>query len=241
MNIYQKMAAITAELRTVAKNLNVETGNGKAYKAVAERDILDAVKPLEEKYGVYSYPFSRDTVESARLEQTTKYGTKTVFYTRIKTIYRFVNIDDPTDYMETSSFSVGLDSGDKGDGKAMTYGDKYALMKGYKITTGDDPDQSASIDAVYTATGNDPTPPVIMADESKKEADPQRRMELINEIYAMMNDYSQDEKRTIFSMARQNACIGPKEDGTPKTSGTMKVSELEKMKECVSDVIGRMK
>ena len=28
LNIYQRMAAITAELQTVAKNLNVETGKG---------------------------------------------------------------------------------------------------------------------------------------------------------------------------------------------------------------------
>ena len=41
MNIYQKLAAITAEMAIVAKNLNVETGKGKSYKAVSERDILD--------------------------------------------------------------------------------------------------------------------------------------------------------------------------------------------------------
>jgi hypothetical protein len=56
-----------------------------------------------------------------------------------------------------------------------------------------------------------------------------------------MRDFGPDEKRTIFSMAREEAGIEPKEDGTPKTSGTMRVSELEKTKVCVADVIGRMK
>lgn len=150
MNIYQKLAAITAEMAIVAKNLNVDTGKGKSYKAVSERDILDNVKPMEEKHGVYSYPVARETVESEQLETETQYGTKTTFYTRIKTVYRFVNVDDPTDFIETVTFSVGLDSGDKGDGKAMTYGDKYALMKAYKISTGDDPDAQASVDTNYT-------------------------------------------------------------------------------------------
>ena len=150
MNIFQKLAAITAELQTVAKNLSVDTGKGKSYKAVSERDIIDNVKPLEEKHGVYSYPVSRETLESERLETETQYGTKTTFYTRIKTVYRFVNVDEPTDFIETVTFSVGLDSGDKGDGKAMTYGDKYALMKAYKISTGDDPDAQASVDTNYT-------------------------------------------------------------------------------------------
>ena len=139
-NIFQRMSAITAELQTVAKNLNVETGKGKSYKAVSERDIIDAVKPLEVKHGVYSYPMSRDTVESEMLESETQYGKKITFYSRIKTVYRFVNVDKPDEFIDTEVFSVGMDSQDKGDGKAMTYGDKYALMKAYKISTGDDPD-----------------------------------------------------------------------------------------------------
>lgn len=149
MNIYQRMAKVTAELRTVAKNLDVETGKGKSYKAVSERDIIDAVKPLEEKYGIYSYPFDRDVLESHVLESETQYGIKTTFFSRIKTIYRFVNIDDPMDYIDTVTFAEGIDSQDKGSGKAMTYADKYALMKGYKISTGDDPDQDPSKEERY--------------------------------------------------------------------------------------------
>ena len=68
--------------------------------------------------------------------------------TRIKTIYRFVNVDDPDDYIETTVFSEGIDTQDKGSGKGMTYADKYALMKMYKISTGDDPDVDASDESV---------------------------------------------------------------------------------------------
>jgi hypothetical protein len=154
MNIYQKMAAITAELQTVAKNLMVETGKGKGYKAVSERDVIDAVKPLEEKHGVYSYPSARQVLESQTLESESTYNgnttKKTTFFTRILTTYRFVNVDDPTDFIETVTFAEGIDSQDKGSGKAMTYGDKYALMKAYKISTGDDPDQTASTEETYT-------------------------------------------------------------------------------------------
>jgi len=153
MNIYEKMAAITADLGTVAKNLDVQAGKNQSYKAVGERDVIDAVKPLEQKYKVYSYPYSRETVESERLESESTYNgnttKKTTFYTRLKTVYRFVNVEDPKEYVETTVFSVGIDSQDKGDGKAMTYADKYALMKAYKISTGDDPDQEASVEEDY--------------------------------------------------------------------------------------------
>lgn len=158
MNIYEKMAAITAELQTVAKNLTVATSKTSSYKAVSERDILDAVKPLEAKYGVYSYPAGRNVIESNLLESESKYtdnqgnttvNTKTTFMTRIETLYRFVNIEKPEEYIETITFAEGIDSQDKGSGKAMTYGDKYALMKAYKISTGDDPDQTASVAENY--------------------------------------------------------------------------------------------
>ena len=155
MNIYEKMAAITAELRTVAKNLDVKAGGG-SYKAVSERDILDAVKPLEEKYGIYSYPCDRDILESATLESEQTYNgkttIKTTFFTRIKTTYKFVNVEKPEENITTITFAEGIDPQDKGSGKAMTYSDKYALMKAYKISTGDDPDQEGSKDERYSVT-----------------------------------------------------------------------------------------
>lgn len=168
LNIYQRMAAITAELQTVAKNLNVETGKGKGYKAVSERDVIDAVKPLEAKHGVYSYPVSRRVLESAALESESEWNgkvtKKTTFFERIETVYRFVNTDDPTDFIDTTTFAEGIDSQDKGSGKAMTYADKYALMKAYKISTGDDPDQTASEDVNYTRKA---TPAPMCADCGK--------------------------------------------------------------------------
>lgn len=140
MNIFEKLSAITSELPKVAKNLQV--GEGKfAYKAVSEVDINNAVKPLEEKYKVYSYPFSRNIIETGEIESKT--GNKQLFL-RIETIYRFVNIENPQEYIDITTYGDGVDPQDKAVGKAMTYGDKYALMKAYKIATGEDPDQEAS-------------------------------------------------------------------------------------------------
>lgn len=143
MNIYQKMLMIQTELGTVAKNLEVSTGKS-TYKAVSERDVIDAVKEQEVKFGVYSYPIEREIVNESFLEQETQYGTRKSFFMRIKVVYRFVNVDNPSEYIETISYADGIDTGDKATGKAMTYADKYALMKSYKISTGDDPDQKAS-------------------------------------------------------------------------------------------------
>ena len=146
-NIYKKMSAITAELTAVAKNLNVGIGKA-AYKAVGEADVLAAVKPLEEKHGVYSYPYSRKIVEADLVTTTSEYQgkvtEKTNRYLRIVTVYRFVNIDNPDEYIDITTYGDGIDPQDKAVGKAMTYSDKYALLKAYKIITGEDPDQFKS-------------------------------------------------------------------------------------------------
>lgn len=145
MNIFEKLSNITNEISKVNKNLTVGEGKS-AYKAVGEADILKAVKELEFKYRVYSYPVNREVLESTMFTTTNNYGEKNNIFSRIKTTYRFVNIDKPDEYMETITFAEGIDTQDKGAGKAMTYSDKYALMKAYKIITGEDPDQNPSED-----------------------------------------------------------------------------------------------
>lgn len=145
-NIFKRLSAITSEITAVAKNLNVGWGKT-SYKAVGEADVLAAVKPIESKHGVYSYPFSREIIESAVLVTAKADGTESKQqFMRMRTVYRFVNIDNPADYIDITTYGDGVDTQDKAPGKAMTYGDKYALLKAYKIITGDDPDQSASED-----------------------------------------------------------------------------------------------
>ena len=147
MNIYEKMSAITMEIATVAKNLAVGEGRS-SYKAVGEADVLAAVKPIEAKHGVYSYPASRKVIDSGEMVNKTAYNGQEKetrkLYLRVETVYRFVNTEKPDEFLEITTYGDGVDTQDKAPGKAMTYSDKYALLKAYKIQTGDDPDQNMS-------------------------------------------------------------------------------------------------
>ena len=147
MTIFEKMLAITAELQTVAKNLMVGEGRSQ-YKAVSEGDVLAAVKPLEIKHGVYSYPVKRTVIDSGEIVSKNVYKGEEKetrrLWLRVETVYRFVNTENPDEYIEITTYGDGVDSQDKAPGKAMTYSDKYALLKAYKIQTGDDPDANAS-------------------------------------------------------------------------------------------------
>jgi len=184
MNLFEKLMNIENDLSNVAKNLTV--GEGKSsYKAVGEADVLAAVKPLEFKYRVYSYPLSRTVIDHDLITTTKTYKDKsggeqvtesTKLYMRVETVYRFVDVDKPDDYIDITTYGDGIDSGDKAPGKAMTYGDKYALLKAYKIITGDDPDQNASEETKIERgkpvenlkkSSYEPVPNVISADQRK--------------------------------------------------------------------------
>lgn len=165
LNIYEKMSLITEEMGVVEKNLKVQVSQTNSYQAVSERDILDNVKPLEKKYRVYSYPVNREIVDNSVLVKKTEYNGKITesnsLYMRLEVTYRFVNLDKSDEYIEIKSYGDGIDTGDKATGKAMTYADKYALMKAYKISTGDDPDKDASPQEGYTKEEKKATPKQI--------------------------------------------------------------------------------
>lgn len=143
LNLFERLLSISMEIGYVNKNLVVGIKQS-SYKAVGEADVLAAVKPLEKKYGVYSYPVNREVIESKVSESQGDGYTKYTYFERIKVTYRFVNIDDTKEFIDIVSYGDGIDPGDKSVGKAMTYADKYALLKAYKIMTGEDPDQDPS-------------------------------------------------------------------------------------------------
>lgn len=171
LNIYEKLSAISVELSTVAKNLEVGVGANK-YKAVGEADVLRAVKPLEAKYKVYSYPVSRTIVESGTVESVNYKGeVRKNLFERIEVVYRFVNIENPAEYIDITSYGDGIDTQDKSVGKAMTYADKYALLKAYKIVTGDDPDQYASEELNGSTTQAAPLAQDLLAEAERLKID----------------------------------------------------------------------
>ena len=153
-NLYQKIQMVSDEIKNIEKNTVVGTGNS-AYKAVADIDVLLKVKQAETKYGLISIPVKQELVRSDQVMKQSRDGyTSVTFADIVKMTVRIINIDNPTETIEVESFGRGLDTGDKGFGKASTYARKYALLNVYKIATGEDPDEQAS-QAIPVANGID--------------------------------------------------------------------------------------
>lgn len=146
LNLYQKIQMVSDEIKNIEKKTEVKVTQTSSYKAVADIDVLLAVKKAETKYGLLSIPVKQELVKSEQVMKQDRNGyTSVTFADIVKMTVRIVNVDNPKDDpIEIESFGRGLDSGDKGFGKASTYARKYALLNAYKIATGEDPDEQAS-------------------------------------------------------------------------------------------------
>lgn len=125
LSIYAKLSKITEDLKDIDASKDVGTGE-KAYSVSTWNDVIKAVKELETDNRVYSYPATRATVDQGFTEIN---GVK-VYFAVIKTVYRFVNIDNPTEAITMESMAEGR--GFNAIAKAQTLCDKYALLKAYK-------------------------------------------------------------------------------------------------------------
>ncbi len=146
-NIAQRINAAMEDVDYVQK----EKKQGMNYSIVSHDAVTAKVRPILQKHGVVYYP--RDM----NVEQV---GNRTQAMFNV----RFENIDDRADFIDVATFGFGVDPQDKGPGKAMSYGVKYALLKVLGLETGDDPDtvqdNRADFKAANDANGriNNPVP-----------------------------------------------------------------------------------
>ncbi len=152
MNLFEKIQSVSMEIMNIEKNMKVGSGSY-AYKAVSDFDVTLEVKKAEAKHKIVSIPIKQEIISQYAHKQIAEGNKeKILFEDNIKMTIRIIDIEKPTDFIDVESFGKGLDSGDKGFGKASTYARKYALLNAYKIATGEDPDAEKSNDIKIPST-----------------------------------------------------------------------------------------
>lgn len=128
-NIYQRLNAVMAEVDYIQKS---DKRVNNQYRFVSHDQVVGVLhKPLT-KHGIAVIP---------SILEHSQAGTATT----VKIQVSFINIDEPTDRIDTIHFGYGIDGGDKGIGKAISYAVKYALLKTFCLETGDDPDDTPNV------------------------------------------------------------------------------------------------
>ena len=111
MNLYQKIQAVSNEIKNIEKNMTVGKGNY-AYKAVQDIDVTLEVKQAETKYGLVSIPVRQDLVKSEIVRVVKDGGGETIQYMDIvKMTLRIINLDNTSEFIDIESFGRGSESG----------------------------------------------------------------------------------------------------------------------------------
>lgn len=133
LNVYQKLS----EVRELVPYLKKEK-EGKQFSYVGSSDVLGALHGKINEMGLILVP---SIVGHKVTVGATNSGT-TNYFTELDMVMTWINVDDPKDNLECQWYAQGMDlAGEKGVGKALTYGEKYFLLKFFNIATDkDDPD-----------------------------------------------------------------------------------------------------
>lgn len=203
MNVFEKIQAVSNEIMSLEKDMMVGKG-AYAYKAVSDFSVTKAVKEAEKKYGIISIPARQEMVESQVIKTVDNGKEKITYSFLVKMTVLFINTENPEEKIEIESFGHGLDSGDKGTGKASTYARKYALLNAYKIATGEDPDADASPKDKHDVTPSDKRVAVEQYLMSHLEV-LQRMLQHFN--VGELDDLSESQINTIYKTYKERGIL----------------------------------
>lgn len=152
LNIQQKLV----EVRKSIHGFNKDT-KGFGFEYVSGSQILRAIKGKMDELGVLLIPrVDYDTLHWEKHEYTTKKGEKKLdFIITMKMKYTWVNAEDPQDKIEIDWICIGQQTDDiaKAVGTAMTYNERYFLLKFLGLPTDED-DADFNKEAYYNKNNN---------------------------------------------------------------------------------------
>jgi hypothetical protein len=149
--LHAKLAEVMAEAGRIPKN-GTYSGQG-GFKYVLVGDAADAIRTALGSRGVSMLPSSVEVLSEA--EHATKSG-GTMTTLTVRTTWTLVDAETG-DTATVQSLGTGADSGDKASPKAQTNAMKYALLMGFLLSTGDDPEQHDTSDRQSRTDGTETT------------------------------------------------------------------------------------
>lgn len=140
-NIFQRMIEVQKKVSSVMKNETVKMSEkDKGYKAVTHDDVAACLHlPLAEA-GIFMLPevieYSPSEFEVTKKNNYGEYKQRW-FRTDLKISVKWINVDDPSDFIEVTGYSFALDTSDKSFAKAYSLALKIVLLKVHLLESRD--------------------------------------------------------------------------------------------------------
>jgi hypothetical protein len=147
--------------------MNVGTGDS-SYKAVADSMVRNELKDAMVKNGLVILPIVvQATTKIDRWEEETKYGTKKMKQSILTDAHtKYLLLHTSGESIELSGYGQGVDTQDKGAGKATTYALKNVLLDTFLVIKGDEMDTDA------THSNDIEVPKIYTKKQSQYDIDP---------------------------------------------------------------------
>ena len=130
LNLYQKIADVKANIDGFTKDTK-----GYYYSYVSGSQVLHRIRNKMIEHNLLLVPYT----ENEEITQTTNAKNKTEHIVKLKLTYKWINADNPQEVLEVPFFAVGQqDDVSKAHGTALTYAERYFLMKFFNIPTDED-------------------------------------------------------------------------------------------------------
>jgi len=131
MNIYQKLLEIQKKINGLGKDKSSFN-----FKYVTGSKVLEHIKPLMNELGLVLKQEVL-SIENTRQDYPTKQGNKSEILSKV--MMRFTWIDCETGEKDENLFGAnGQNDWEKGLGSALTYAERYFLLKFFHIATDED-------------------------------------------------------------------------------------------------------
>lgn len=132
LNLYQKLLKIQQEVIGLGKDTRSHS-----YQYVSGSKVLEHIKPLMNKHGILLKQEVLNVVNSRQDYLNAKGASKSEILSEV--YLRFTWIDVETgEKDENSFFANGMNDWEKGLGSALTYAERYFLLKYFHINTDED-------------------------------------------------------------------------------------------------------
>jgi hypothetical protein len=209
--IYKAIPSIMKEMTFIAKDRK-NTQQGYNFRGID--DVYNASHTIMANHGVFMITKIQEVTFA---ERPSKSG-GILIDCRIRASYRFVA--DDSSFIETEVVGEGMDSGDKAANKAMSIGQKYAILQTFLIPT-DDPKDSEN-DNPEPVPVHAPSPAPGQA--TRKELS-EKGKEVRDDLGAMLLEMANNDKEQARQLLEKYSSFTDKDGNERHTSSLANMSE----------------
>ncbi len=133
LNLFQKIADVKANIEGFTKDTK-----GYNYSYVSGSQVLHSIRNKMEEHNLLFVPHIKNA-SYQEIEVMVKGQKKPNILVSLDLIYTWIDADNPTDRFEIPFYAIGhQDDASKALGTALTYSERYLLMKQFNIPTDED-------------------------------------------------------------------------------------------------------